>query len=120
MILGAIAIRSVPLQLPPPDRVRRGVVGFPEHLPEVEGTHAFVIVIFVSALVAVGGGRRSLLVGRVGTEHLAKVRRRLHVRGGRGTAPFAAGEKNQVTSGKGQVKRGESRSSIVLRDGEVV
>lgn len=116
MILGAVAIRSVPLQLPPPDRVRRGVVGFPEHLPEVEGTHALVVVIFVSTLlVAVGGGRRSLPVGRVGTEHLAKVGRRLHVRRWRGTAPLAAGEKNQVTSGERQVKRGESRLSIVLR-----
>lgn len=73
MVLRAVAIRSVPLQLPPPDCVRRGVVGFSEHLPEVEGTYAFIIVIPVSALVAVGGGRRSLLVGRVGTEHLAKI-----------------------------------------------
>lgn len=109
MVLWAVAIRSVPLQLPLPDRVRRGVGGFPEHLPKVEGTHALVILVFASALlVAVGGGRRSLLVGRVGTKHLAKLRGRLHVRGGRRTAPLAAGE-NQVTSGKTQVKRVESR-----------
>lgn len=110
MVLWAVAIRSVPLQLPLPDRVRRGVGGFPEHLPEVEGTHALLIQVFASALlVAVGGGRRSLLVRRVGTKHLAKLRGRLHVRGGWRTAPLAAGE-NQVTSGKKQVKRVESRS----------
>lgn len=105
MVFGAVAIGSVPLQLPLPDRVRGSVVGFSEHLPEVEGTH--VVVISFSppvVLVAVRGRWWRFLVAGVGTKHLAEVRCRLHVGGGGGAASLAV-EEDKCVKDKGEERK---------------
>ena len=90
-VLGAVTIRSIPLELPLSDGVRGGVVGFSEHLPEVEGSH-IVVIAFPPPVVLVRGRLWRCLVCGVGTEHLAEIRGRLHVGGGGGAASLAVGE----------------------------
>lgn len=91
LVLGAVTVLSVPLQLPLSDSVSWGVVSFPEHLPEVEGTHVLVVVVspHISIPIGVGGRRRSLLAGGVGAQHLAELWGCLHIGGGGRTAPSA-------------------------------